>query len=136
MKVKVIMIVIIIVIIIVIVYNDNKDLNYKLFKAKAAYILNDLDEHLFEKIFGCKFVTLVGKLINTLDQKEENQIIIEDIKNNTGKIFNEYKNDIDVIKQNGNLDDAVKIILKINKILKSDKVNNNNNNDLMKVHKI
>ena len=27
-------------------YNDNKDLNYKLFKAKAAYLLNELDEHL------------------------------------------------------------------------------------------
>ena len=60
MKVKVIMIVIIIVIIIVIVYKDSKDLNYKLFKAKAAYISNDLDEHLFERIFGCKFVKLVG----------------------------------------------------------------------------
>ena len=50
--------------------NDNKDLNYKLFEAKAAYLLNDLDEHLFEKIFGCKFATLVEKLINTVDKKE------------------------------------------------------------------
>ena len=48
------------------------------------------------------------------------------------------------MKQSGDLDDAVKIILKINDILKSDKVINNNNdnndndndNDLMKVHKI
>ena len=29
-------------------YHDNKELNYKIFKAKAAYILNDLDEQLFE----------------------------------------------------------------------------------------
>ena len=72
-------------------YNDNKDLNYKLFKAKAAYLLNDLDEHLFEKIFGCKFATLVEKLINTVDKKEENQTIIDDIKNNRNKIFNEYR---------------------------------------------
>ena len=57
-------------------------MNYKLFKAKAAYILNDLDKHLFEKIFDCKFATVVEKLINTVDKKEETQIIIEDIKNN------------------------------------------------------
>ena len=25
-------------------YHDNKELNYKIFKAKAAYLLNDLDE--------------------------------------------------------------------------------------------
>ena len=50
-------------------YSDNKELNYKLFEAKAAYILNDLDEHLFKKIFDCKFATLAEKLINTVDKK-------------------------------------------------------------------
>ena len=121
-------------------YNDNKKLNYKLFKAKAAYLLNDLGEHLFEKIFDCKFTTLAEKLINTLNKKEENQIIIDDIKNNKDKISTKYKYDTDVIRQSADLLDAVKIILEINEILKSDKVNNNNNNnnnnDLMKVHKI
>ena len=30
-------------------YHGNKELNYKIFKAKAAYLLNELDEQLFEK---------------------------------------------------------------------------------------
>ena len=53
-------------------YRDNKGLNYKIFKAKAAYVLNDIADNSFEKIFGCKFATLVDKLINTVDKKEEN----------------------------------------------------------------
>ena len=48
-------------------------------KAKASYILNDLDEQLFEKIFGHTFAALSGKLINTTN-KEENKIVIDDIK--------------------------------------------------------
>ena len=110
-------------------YNDKKKLNYKLFKAKAAYLLNDLDEQLFEKIFDCKFATLVEKLINTVDKKEENQINIDDIKNNRDKISTKYKYDTDVIRQSADLLDVVKIILEINEILKSDKVSNNNNNN-------
>ena len=50
-------------------YKGNKDLNYKLFKVKAAYLLNDLDKHLFKKIFDCRFATLVENLINTVDKK-------------------------------------------------------------------
>ena len=97
-------------------YHDNKELNYKIFKAKAAYVLNDIADNSFEKIFGCKFATLVDKLINTTS-KEENQIIIEDIENNRDKIFEEYKFDKSVIKQRGNLYDAVKIILEISELL-------------------
>ena len=67
-------------------YHGNKELNYKIFKAKAAYLLNELDEQLLEKIFGHTFTALVDKLINTID-KEENQIIIDDIENNRDKIF-------------------------------------------------
>ena len=89
-------------------------MNYKLFKAKAAYILNDLDKHLFEKIFDCKFATAVEKLINTVDKKEENQIIIDDIKNNRDKISTKYRYDTDVIRQSADLLDAVEIILEIN----------------------
>ena len=59
-------------------YHVDKELNYKIFKAKAAHLLNDLDEKLFEKIFGYIFAALVDKLINTTGQ-EENQIIIDDI---------------------------------------------------------
>ena len=76
-----------------------------------------------KKIFGHKFAALVDKLINTID-KEENQTIVDDIENNKDKIFGEYKFDKAVIKQSGDLIDAVKIILEINELLKSDKVNN------------
>ena len=63
--------------------HGNKELNHKIFKAKAAHILNDVDEQLFEKIFGH---TLVDKLINTIGE-EENKIIIDDIEKNKDKIF-------------------------------------------------
>ena len=68
-------------------YHDNKELNYKIFKAKAAYLLNYLDKQLFKKIYGCNFTVLVEKLINTIDKKEENQIIMDDIRNNSSKII-------------------------------------------------
>ena len=41
-------------------------------------MLNNLDEQLFEKIFGHTFAALADKLINTTN-KEENKIIIDDI---------------------------------------------------------
>ena len=59
-------------------YDNNKEINLKIFKLKCAYILNDIDKNLFEEIFGYTFVALADKLINT--SKEENQIIISDIK--------------------------------------------------------
>ena len=63
-------------------YHDNKELNYKIFKPKAAYLLNELDKQLFEYykiIFGHKFTTSIDKLINATSEKE-NQILINDIK--------------------------------------------------------
>ena len=64
----------------------NKELNFKIFKAKAAYILNDLDEQVFEKLFGHTFAALVDKLRNTIGE-EEYKIIIDDIKKNRNKIY-------------------------------------------------
>ena len=104
-------------------YLDNKELNYKIFKAKAAHFLIDLDEQLFKEVFGHAFAELVEKLINTVDKKE-NQTIVDNIENNKDKVFGEYKFDTAVIKQSGDLIDAVKIILEINELLKSDKVKN------------
>ena len=52
--------------------HDDKELNLRIFKAKAAYILNDLDEKLLEKMFGHTFAALADKLINTT-KKEENK---------------------------------------------------------------
>ena len=60
-------------------YYDDKELNLKIFKLKFAYISNDIDENLFEEVFGHAFVALSNKLMNTTN-KEENQLIINDIK--------------------------------------------------------
>ena len=60
-------------------YDNNKEINLKIFKSKCAYLLNDIEEDLFKEIFGHTFVALADKLINTTS-KEENQIIINDIK--------------------------------------------------------
>ena len=51
-------------------YHGNKELNDNILKVKAAYLLNELDEQLFEKIFGHTFAGLVDKLINTIDKGE------------------------------------------------------------------
>ena len=59
--------------------HDDKKLNLRFFKAKVPYLLNDVDEQLFKTIFGHTFVPLADKLINTRS-KEENQILIDDIK--------------------------------------------------------
>ena len=88
----------------------------------AAHLLNELGKQLFEKIFGHTFAALLDKLINTTS-KEENQIIIDDIKNNSRKIYKEYRFDDSIFKQRGNLHDAVKIILEINELLTLDEDN-------------
>ena len=51
-------------------HHGNKELNFKIFKTKAVYILNDLGEQLFEKLFGHTFAALVDKLINTIEKKK------------------------------------------------------------------
>ena len=60
-------------------YDDDKEINLKIFKLKFACVSNDVDKNLFEEVFGHKFVTLANKLINTTSKKE-NQIIINDLK--------------------------------------------------------
>ena len=100
----------------------NKELNNKIFKAKVAFILNDIEEQLFEKIFGYTFVKLADKLLNTTS-KEENKIIIDDIKNNRDKIFEQDDFNNVVIKQGYkrcDLNDAVKMFLNFNEIVQLD----------------
>ena len=108
-------------------YNSNKDLNYKIFKAKAAGLVSKINKEIFKKLYGCNFIALAEKLINTVD-KEENQTIVNGIKNNKNKIYRKYKFDEVVVKHRGKLIDAVKIILEINEALNPNKVNYN---DLM-----
>ena len=62
-------------------YNDNKETNFRFFKLKFAHIFNDVGDKLFKEIFGHTSVKLADKLINTTS-KEENQIIVNDIKKN------------------------------------------------------
>ena len=67
--------------------DDNKNLNFEIFKLKIAHISNDVDEQLFEEIFGHKYVALADKLLNTTS-KEENQIFINNIKKINIKFMN------------------------------------------------
>ena len=100
-------------------YHDDKELNLRIFKAKATYILNDLGKQLFEKIFGHTFAALADKLINTTN-KEENKIIIDDIKKNRDKIYEQDDFSNFVIQpgyKRGDLLDAVKIIINFNEVL-------------------
>ena len=102
--------------------DDNKKLNFKIFKLKFAHIFNDVDDNLFKEIFGHIFVKLAGKLLNTTS-KEENQIIINDIEKNRDKIFEQDDFNNFVIKQGykrGDLNDAVKVLLNFNEIIQLD----------------
>ena len=58
---------------------DDKELKYKYFKIKLADMSNEIDEKLFEQIFGHTLIKLADKLINTIN-KEENQIIVKNIE--------------------------------------------------------
>ena len=69
-------------------YNYDKELNLKIFKLKYAHLLEDLDEKLFEEIFGHTFVMLANKLMNTTS-KEENCVFIR--INPDEKDFNIFK---------------------------------------------
>ena len=64
---------------------DDKELKYKYFKIKLADMSNEIDEKLFEKIFGHTLIKLIDKLINTTT-KEENQIIVKNINANKTKL--------------------------------------------------
>ena len=103
-------------------YDDDKNLNLKIFKLKFAHISNDIDEKLFEEVFGHTFVTLANKLINTTN-KEENRIIISDIKKNMDTLY-EHDGFHNYIIQSSSkridLIDAAKLILRFNEIIQLD----------------
>ena len=89
-------------------YEDNEEINLRLFKLKFAHIFNDVNNDLFKEIFGHTSVKLADKLINTTS-KEENQMLINDIEINRDKIFEQDKR--------GDLLDTVKVILRFNEVL-------------------
>ena len=52
---------------------------------------NEIDKKSFKQIFGHTLATLVSGLINTKN-KEENQIIVKNIKQNKEKLFEQKRN--------------------------------------------
>ena len=103
-------------------YEDNKEINLRLFKSKFAHIFNDVDGNLFKEIFGHASVKLADKLIN-ITSKEENQMFINDIEINRDKIFEQDKYGKFVIQpthKRGDLLDVVRVILRFNELLSLD----------------
>ena len=104
-------------------YNDydDKELKSKYFKIQLADMSNEIDEKLFEQIFGHTLIKLADKLINTTNKKE-NQIIVKNIEKNKDKLlemddFNDW-----VIQPNNqriNLIDTINLILDFNETVQS-----------------
>ena len=67
---------------------DDKQLNFKIFKLRFAHLWNIIDEKFFKQILGHKFETLANQLRNTTE-KEENQIIVNNINKNLRRRWNE-----------------------------------------------
>ena len=99
-------------------YEDNNEMNLRLFKLKLAHILNDVDDNLFKEIFGLTSVELADKLIN-VTSKEENQMLIDHIEIKRNKLFErEYgKFVIQPPHKRTDLVDTVKVILEFNKTI-------------------
>ena len=100
-------------------YEDNKETSLRLFKLKFAHVFNDVDDNLFQEIFGLTSVKVVVKLINTTS-KEENQMLINNIKKNEDKIFEQHEFSKFVIKKGykrRDLLDTVKIILEFSETI-------------------
>ena len=98
---------------------DDKELKFKIFKLKLAHLSNEIDEGLFKQIFDHKFKTLADKLINIIN-KDENQIIVNNINKNKDKLFEMDKfNDwvIQPSNQRINLKDSLDLILGFNEEL-------------------
>ena len=86
------------------------------------HLSNIIDKKLFKQIFGHTFETLANKLINTTN-KEENQIIVNNIKENKEKLYKEYEMSslydyvIQSSDQRTNLIDAINLILDFNETI-------------------
>ena len=77
---------------------------------------NEIDKKLFEQLFGHTLETLTNKLINTTN-KEENQIIVNNINKNKDKLYEQDEFNDWVIQPNDqriNLIDAIDLILDFN----------------------
>ena len=99
-------------------YEDNKEINLRLFKIKLAHTLNHVDDNLFTEIFGFIFVELADKLINTTS-KEDNQMIIDHIEIKRDKIYEQVYGQYVIQPPHKRTDllDTVKVILDFNKTI-------------------
>ena len=98
---------------------DDKELESKIFKLKLAHLSNIIDKKLFEQIFGHTLIKLADKLINTTN-KEENQIIVNNINKNKYKLFEMDEFNDWVIQASDrciNLKDAIDLFLDFNEEL-------------------
>ena len=79
---------------------------------------NTIHEKLFEQIFGQKLETLPNKLINTTN-KEENQIIVNNINKNKNKLFkkDEFNDFLIQAQQRSDLKYTIDLILDFNEEL-------------------
>ena len=79
---------------------------------------NNIDEKLFEQIFGQTLTKLADKLINTTN-KEENQIIVKHIVKNKDKLFlkDEFGDWVIQAQQRSDLKYAIDLILDFNEDL-------------------
>ena len=83
---------------------------------KLAYLSNVIDKKIFKQIFGHTFETLANKLTNTTN-KEENQIIVNNINKTKDKLYEQdYFSDwvIQPNDQRINLIGAIDFILSFN----------------------
>ena len=99
--------------------HGDKELKFRIFKIRLAHLLNVIHEKLFEQIFGHALQTLANKLINTTN-KEENQIIVNNINKNKEKLHKEDDfRDYVIQPSNRRIDlfDAINLILDLNETI-------------------
>ena len=84
---------------------------------------NETDEKLFEQIFGRTLIKLADKLVNTIN-KEENQIIVNDVHKNKDKLFkkDEFGDSVIQAQQRPDLKFTIDLILNFNEAIQLDLV--------------
>ena len=99
-------------------YEDNKETSLRLFKLKFALIFNDVDDELFNEIFGFASVELADKLINVTSKKSY-QMIIDHIEIKRDKIFEQVYGQYVIQPPHKRTDllDTVKVLLDFNKTI-------------------
>ena len=102
---------------------EDKELKSKYFKIQLADMSNEIDEKLFEQIFGHTLIKLADKLINTTN-KEENQIIVKNIEKNKDKLFkeDEFYNFVIQPQKRSDLKYTIDLILDFNETIQLDLV--------------